>query len=101
MAADGMDSACFRNFRQIRRTAVWLRWWMLTPAFAALLTIAFVAGRLTERSSQASGISEKARERVLLMSLSDHLEQSQIVLANVANADPGSRGFSRRAGPGA
>jgi hypothetical protein len=67
----------------------WLRWWVLTPSIAALLTIAFVTGRLTERSHPA-GIPEKARERVLLLSLSDHLEQSQIVLSNVANAGPGS-----------
>jgi len=72
----------------------WLRWWTLTPALAALLAIAFIGGRLTERGNrpapQTAGISETARERVLLMSLSDHLEQSQIVLANVANAAPGS-----------
>jgi hypothetical protein len=60
---------------------------MLTPAFAALLAAAFLVGRLTERSTP-NGISQKSRERVLLMSLSDHLEQSQIVLANVANAGP-------------
>lgn len=71
-----------------REHRIWNRWWMLAPAFAALLTIAFVTGRLTERG-QTTGIPEKARERVLLMSLSDHLEQSQIVLANVANADSG------------
>lgn len=65
----------------------WLRWWMLAPAFVALLALAFITGRLAERS-HPTGISEKARERVLLMSLSDHLEQSQIVLANVANAAP-------------
>lgn len=70
----------------------WHRWWILTPAFAAMLTLAFVTGRLIERGSgsHADGISEKARERVLLISLSDHLEQSQIVLANVANAAPGT-----------
>ncbi|HEX4228196.1 MAG TPA: hypothetical protein VHZ07_05970 [Bryobacteraceae bacterium] len=68
----------------------WLQWWTWTPALAALLIITFVAGRLTERNSQAHGISEKARERVLLISLSDYLEQSQIVLANVENAAPGT-----------
>jgi hypothetical protein len=70
----------------------WLRWWVLAPAFASLLLIAFFAGRLSQvtRPPQPQGISETARERVLLMSLSDHLERSQIVLANVANAEPGS-----------
>jgi hypothetical protein len=73
-----------------RPRRLWLRWWTLGPAFAALLVIAFVTGRLTERNSNAHGISEKARERVLLISLSDYLEQSQIVLANVENAAPGT-----------
>lgn len=66
---------------------VWRRWWILMPAFAAILVMAFVTGRLVERGHPV-GISTKARERVLLMSLSDHLEQSQIVLTNVANAEP-------------
>lgn len=68
----------------------WLRWWTLTPALVTLLVMAFLGGRLWERSSHAYGITQKARERVLLISLSDHLEQSQIVLANVANAAPGT-----------
>lgn len=72
----------------------WLRWWVLTPALAALLTIAFVAGRFTERGGKVDGISDHVRERVLLLSLSDHLEQSQIVLANVANASPETQDFS-------
>ncbi len=67
----------------------WLRWWLLVPALAAALTITFMAGRLSQRGKGA-GISEGERERVLFMSLSDHLEQSQIVLANVANAGGGS-----------
>lgn len=64
----------------------WLRWWVWMPAMAVLLAISFVTGRITEHRNEAVGISEKARERVLLMSVSDHLEQSQIVLENVANA---------------
>jgi hypothetical protein len=65
-------------------------WWMLVPAFAAMLTAAFLAGRWTERSTAVAGIPEKARERVLLLSLSEHLERSQIVLTELANASPGS-----------
>jgi hypothetical protein len=64
-----------------------LRWWTLAPAFVALLVAAFLGGRLAERTTP-NGISQQSRERVLLMSLSDHLERSQIVLANVANARP-------------
>jgi hypothetical protein len=65
----------------------WRRWWLLAPALAAMLAVTFVAGRWTERSA---GIPEKARERVLLLSVSEHLERSQIVLAELANADAGS-----------
>ncbi|HMF77736.1 MAG TPA: hypothetical protein VK604_18920 [Bryobacteraceae bacterium] len=75
--------------------------WALAPALAALLLVAFVAGRFAERHSSDSatvpagtGISEKARERVLLLSLSDHLERSQIVLAEIENATPGRDEFS-------
>lgn len=71
------------------KTRRWL--WTLAPAFAALLAIAFIGGRFAERRrapEDGDGISQKARERVLLLSLSDHLEQSQIVLTHVANADP-------------
>lgn len=69
-----------------RAARSWLRWWMLAPALASVLLLAFLTGRLVERT-RVPGISPQARERVLLMSLSDHLDQSQIVLANVANAD--------------
>jgi hypothetical protein len=68
----------------------WWRVWMLAPAVAALLALAFVAGRWTERNTTVAGIPEKARERVLLLSLSEHLERSQIVLAELANGDEGS-----------
>jgi hypothetical protein len=68
----------------------WWRVWMLVPAVAALLVLAFVAGRWTERNTAVAGIPEKARERVLLLSLSEHLERSQIVLAELANGNPGS-----------
>jgi len=65
---------------------VWLRWWVLGPAFAALLAIAFVAGMLTEH--RQTGISTRARERVLLMAISDHMERSQIVLTELVHANP-------------
>jgi hypothetical protein len=65
----------------------WLRWWTLAPALASLLLIAFLAGMLTERR-QSQGFSAGERQRVLLAAMSRHLERSQIVLAQVANATP-------------
>jgi hypothetical protein len=74
--------------------------WVTAPALAALLLAAFFAGRFEERrmrsntTAPATGIPEKARERVLLLSLSDHLERAQIVLTEIENASPGSDEFS-------
>jgi hypothetical protein len=62
----------------------WIRWWTVAPALAALLALAFVAGILTQQRNAARA-SAKARERVLLIALSDHLERSQIVLAELVN----------------
>ncbi len=56
-------------------------WLFMVPAFASLLVVAFLVGR----SSKEQPIPEKARERVLLLSMSEHLERSQIVLAEVEN----------------
>jgi hypothetical protein len=60
-------------------------WWFMVPAFAATLVLAFLIGRSSTKIQPAAGIPEQARERVLLLSLSEHLERSQIVLAQVAN----------------
>ena len=66
-------------------------WWLFIPAFATMFAVAFLAGRWMERSAPVNAsIPEKARERVLLLSLSEHLERSQIVLTELANAAPGS-----------
>ena len=65
----------------------WLRTWTLAPAVAMLLVVVFVAGMLTQRRAQ-SGFSAQARERVLLIAMSDHLERSQIVLADFLNSNP-------------
>jgi hypothetical protein len=64
-------------------------WWLLAPAFAALLVMAFMIGRWTKEkpaATEMASIPEKARERVLLLSMSEHLERSQIVLAQLENA---------------
>lgn len=72
---------------QRKQRRPWLRWWTLAPALGAVIVIAFVAGMLTDQQRQA-GFSPRARERVLLMAMSDHLERSQIVLAELLNASP-------------
>lgn len=80
----------------VKRPRSWFNWWSMAPVFASLLAIAFLVGRFTVRSSRPESveISDKSRERVLLFSLSDHLERSQIVLSEIANAAPGSSEFT-------
>jgi hypothetical protein len=81
----------------VKQRTPWFRsfQWALAPALAALLLVAFFAGRHSSNHTVVpAGISEKARERVLLLSLSDHLERAQIVLAEIENATPGRDEFS-------
>ena len=59
-------------------------WWLLVPVFAAMLVFAFLMGRRS--TTQVASIPEQARERVLLLSLSEHLERTHIVLAQIENA---------------
>jgi hypothetical protein len=76
-----------------RRPRPWLRWWTLAPAFATLLAIAFVAGMLTQRRAPVTGTPETARERLVLMAMSRHLERSQIVLAEIENGSAATIDF--------
>jgi len=72
-----------------KQRAGW-RWWRVAPVLATLLVVAFVAGMLTQRRTQEAGNSERARERLLLMAMSRHLERSQIMLSEIANGNPRS-----------
>lgn len=69
-----------------RRTV--LRFWVLAPALAALLAVAFLAGIYTEH--RRTSIADKTRERVLLIAMGDHLERSQIVLTELVHTSPGA-----------
>lgn len=76
--------------------------WRYIAAIAAMLVVG-VAGFLIGRGSKsaitggkqtavASDAFEKGRQRVLLVALTDHFEKSQMVLAELSNADPGKAG---------
>jgi hypothetical protein len=71
------------------RRSNWLNWWTMGPALASVVAIAFFAGMLAQRNREIPAISAEARERVLLMAMSDHLERSQILLVELAHAVPG------------
>jgi len=70
----------------------WFRWWMLAPALATLVVIVFVAGIMT--GERQTAISMRARERVLLMAMSDHLDRSQILLTELVHENPESAGLA-------
>ncbi len=66
------------------------RWWVLVPTAAMLLAIAFFAGRLSKPPGQLTTASAgQIRERVLLVAVGDHLDRSQMVLAELTNAPDG------------
>jgi hypothetical protein len=65
-------------------------WWIWAPAMAALVLAAFLAGRLSHRADTSTTVSnqntQQVRERILLVAVGDHLERSQMVLAELSNA---------------
>ncbi len=78
-----------------RRSWIPWRWparrWAAAAGVAALMLGAFLAGRFSPgppRSGRAAASAPQVRERVLLVALGDHLERSQMVLVELANANP-------------
>jgi hypothetical protein len=77
-----------------KRRSSWFtpRRWVPVMAAAALLVVAFFAGRYSPRPQQqqqqvaqtASGV----HEGVLLVAVGDHLERSEMLLIEIANANP-------------
>ena len=59
----------------------------MAAAVAALVIAAFFAGRNSSRPAPAitAGLSEPARERILSIALTDHLDRAQLLLTEVAN----------------
>ncbi len=81
-----------------RRKSFAARWFAWKPmlaaaAMAALLVGAFLAGRI-ERSKKpvSSAADSQVRERVLLVAVGDHLQRSQTMLVELANAGTGTSG---------
>jgi len=71
------------------------RWAAASAAFAMLLVGAFLAGRFypparkpVELAIAGSGSDSQTGERILLVAVGDYLERSQMVLIELANANP-------------
>jgi hypothetical protein len=62
--------------------------WVAPAAMAALLIVAFFAGRSTHRPepSITAGLSSQARQRILEISLADHLDRAGMLLTEISNA---------------
>jgi hypothetical protein len=72
----------------------YLRLFAFAAALAAMVVVAFLAGRLTTHTAPPimAGLSAQARERVLRISLADHLDRAEIVLTNLSNGITPDRG---------
>jgi hypothetical protein len=67
------------------------RWAATGAALAGLLTVAFLAGRFYPQASKTAQIAKgdpHGGERILLVAVGDYLERSQMVLVELANANP-------------
>jgi hypothetical protein len=64
------------------------RQWALLAAMALLVVAAFVTGRLWPRQQvEVTVVAYEGQERILLLSLADHLERSEMLLLELANAE--------------
>ncbi len=78
------------------------RFWLAQPAWrylaasgmaTALLALAFLAGRYAQHPKSTAQIAAApARERILLVAVGDHLQRSQVVLAELSNLGAGQKG---------
>jgi hypothetical protein len=68
---------------------LFFRPFVFVPALVGVLALALAIGLMIERGHRPVGISTEAQSRVLFNTLGEHLDRSQILLAEVANAQPG------------
>jgi hypothetical protein len=72
------------------------RWAAASAACAAMMVAAFFAGRTyplstftgSQKAAQTAALDTQAGQRVLLVAVGDYLERSQMVLIELANANP-------------
>jgi hypothetical protein len=75
----------------------WLapRRWAAAGAIAALVLVAFIAGRLSKPVSPVAPVAvdqSKVRERILVLAVGEHLGRSEMVLVELANSGPQTAG---------
>ncbi len=90
---DGLSERAWRRIApelaesRRRRWTEWLAPGRLAAvgAMAALVIAAFLAGRVSQRPTQMAGLSGPVRERIMLVAVGEHLEQSQMILIELMN----------------
>ncbi len=63
------------------------RQWAFAGAMAALVVVAFFVGRGFQNAPPATASNSQLRERVLLVAVGDHLERSQMIIAELQNLE--------------
>jgi hypothetical protein len=65
------------------------RWPFPVLAAAAILLLAFLAGRYSQKppAPVLAGLSAQAQRRILAISLADHLDRAEMLLTEVSNTD--------------
>lgn len=92
-----------RRIEKKSRISRWIDTWitagwrpaLIAAAMAVLIAGAFIAGRRWEKPAArqtVAAVDPGVRERVLLVAVGDHLERSQMVLMELANADAPAKG---------
>lgn len=73
---------------EARERARWFPVWAVAAVVAALLVMAFIAGRTTRQPQLAltAGLSSQARQRILEISLADHLDRAGMLMTEISNA---------------
>jgi hypothetical protein len=64
------------------------RHWVAIGALASMVVFAFLAGRYSRTVIPVEQEEAAVRERVLILAVGDHLERSQMVLAELVNNEP-------------
>jgi hypothetical protein len=84
------DEGAVRSLTLPALFATWRRL-ALAAAMAVLIVAAFLLGRFWPRPQTVARqpLPEQVRERILLVALGEHLERSQMILIELANANPG------------
>ena len=85
-----LEPALDRN-KSAWKTFFWFPQWALAGGVAALVLAAFVAGRVSSVNPTAGGtpglVAEIEPNRVLQAEVGDHLDRTQMMLVELANAD--------------